>query len=259
VTTHHESDVEGRGLVEWVRLAGVAVQFLTRIPVRVRFEPGDLRRAAGAFPAVGVLVAGIGVGIRWSFEPWLGASLATVAAIGAMVVATGAFHEDGFADSADGLWGGRTAEERLRIMHDARLGTYGTVALIGLFATKYLALEPMTVPAFAATLVPAMVLARASSLWLLQALPPASQGLVTLVGPPGPAGWAVAIVTCAASSVGFGRWAWLPLVAAVLTCVLASAIARRKMGGINGDLLGAANQLVEVAVLLAGVVVFSTR
>jgi len=259
MTTRHGAGVGGRGPANWVRLAGVALQFLTRIPVRVRFEPDDLRRAAGAFPAVGALVAAIGLGVRWAVEPWLGVPLATVSALAAMVTTTGAFHEDGFADSVDGLWGGRTPEERLRIMHDSRLGTYGTVALIGLLATKYFALVPMSLPAFAATLVPAMVLARCSSLALMRALPPATDGLVTSAGPPTPTGWMVASVTAVASLVGFGRWAWLPVTAAALTCLLATAIVRSKVGGINGDQLGATNQLVEVSVLLAGVVVFVTR
>ena len=167
------------------------------IPVRVRFEPGDLQRAVGVFPLVGALVATIGIGVRWSLEPWLGTPLATIGALTAMVLATGAFHEDGFADAADGLWGGRTPEERLRIMRDSRLGTYGTVALVLLFATKLAALVPMSLGAFAKTLVPAMVLGRASSLVLMRAIAPAPGSLATLAGPPSTAGWMVAGLTCA--------------------------------------------------------------
>jgi adenosylcobinamide-GDP ribazoletransferase len=235
---------------------GGAVQFLTRIPVRVRFEPGDLRRAAGAFPAVGALVAAIGIGVRWSLTPWFGRPLATVAALAAMVLTTGAFHEDGFADAADGLWGGDTAEERLRIMRDSRLGTYGTLALVFLFAVKFAALAPMTLGAFAATLVPAMVLGRASSLLLMRAIAPAPESLVTLAGAPSAWGWIVAVLTCVGSLAAFGVWAWLPVIASAAVTVGAAAIVRAKVGGINGDQLGAGNQLVEVAVLLCGVVVF---
>lgn len=259
MTTHRDAGVGDRGPASWVRLVGAAVQLLTRIPVRVRFEPGDLRRAAGAFPAVGVMVAAIGLVVRWAFEPWLGAPLATVSALAAMVMTTGAFHEDGFADAVDGLWGGRTPEERLRIMHDSRLGTYGTVALVGLLAVKYLALAPMPLSAFAATLVPAMVLGRHSSLVMLRALPLATDGFATLVGPPTRMAWVVATVTALASLVGFGPWAWLPVAVAALACLLATQIVRRKVGGINGDQLGAANQLVEMSVLLAGVVAFVTH
>ncbi|HEX7248305.1 MAG TPA: adenosylcobinamide-GDP ribazoletransferase, partial [Actinomycetota bacterium] len=199
------------GPAGWIRLLGVAMQFLTRVPVRIRFEPGDLRRAAGAFPLVGVFVAGTGIGVRWALQVPLGTSLATVAAVAATVLVTGAFHEDGFADTADGLWGGRTPDERLRIMRDSRLGTYGTVALVLLFATKLAALVPMDLAGFARTLVPAMVLARASSLVIMRAIEPAPDSLAGLAGPPSSAGWAVAGVTSAASLAGFGVRAWLPL------------------------------------------------
>lgn len=245
-----------RGPREWVRLAAVALQFLTRIPVRVRFEPGDLRRASGAFPAVGALVAAIGIAVRWSLTPWFGRPLATILALAVMVLTTGAFHEDGFADAADGLWGGDTPEERLRIMRDSRLGTYGTLALIVLFGVKVVALAPMTLGAFAATLVPALVLARASSLPLMRAIAPAPDSLTTLAGAPSAWGWIVAGLTCTGSLAGFGVWALLPVIASGVVTVVAAAIVRAKVGGINGDQLGAANQLVEVAVLLCGVLVF---
>lgn len=236
----------------------MAVQFLTRIPVPVRFEPGELRRAAGAFPVVGALVAAVGIGVRWALIPWLDTQLATIAALVAMVLVTGALHEDGFADAIDGVWGGRTPDERLRIMRDSRLGTYGTLALVFLFATKLAALAPMSSTTFAATLAPAMVLGRASSLVLMRAIPPVPGGLATHAGAPPPAGWAVAGVTCALSLVGFGPMAWLPLAAAGLATLAAAAIVRRKVGRLNGDQLGAANQLVEVAVVLTGHVVSVT-
>ncbi|HVF07855.1 MAG TPA: adenosylcobinamide-GDP ribazoletransferase [Actinomycetota bacterium] len=245
------------GPSEWVRLLGVATQFLTRVPVRVRFEPGDLHRAAGAFPLVGVLVAAIGVVVRWALQAHLGAPLATVAALAAMVLLTGAFHEDGLADTTDGLWGGRTPEERLRIMRDSCLGTYGTLALVLLFSVKLAALVPMDLAGFASTIVPAMVLGRASSLVLMHVIEPAANSLAALAGPPSPAGWIVAGFTCVASLAGFGAQAWLPVVATAGTTWGAVAIVRRKVGGINGDQLGAANQLVEVAVLVSGVVVFT--
>jgi len=257
VTKRRAADLAPAPLA-WARLAGVAIQFLTRIPVHVRFEPGDLQRSTGAFPIVGALVAAIGVVVRWALVPWLDTPLATIAAITAMVLTTGAFHEDGLADAADGLWGGRTPEERLRIMRDSRLGTYGTAALVLLFATKLAALGPMTAGAFAATVVPAMVLGRASSLVLMRMIRPAPDSLATLAGPPSPAGWAFAAVTSAVSLAGFGPQAWLPLAAAVLATMASVVIVRRKVGGINGDQLGAANQLVEVGVLLSGVVVFVT-
>jgi adenosylcobinamide-GDP ribazoletransferase len=136
-------------------------------------------------------------------------------------------------------------------MRDSRLGAYGTIALILLFATKLAVLWPMDVGTFAASLVPAMVLGRASSLALMRALPPASESLAALAGPPTAAGSIVASATVAASLVGFGRWAALPFILSVVVAAGAAVVSRRKVGGVNGDLLGATDQLVEVAVLLA--------
>jgi adenosylcobinamide-GDP ribazoletransferase len=117
----------------------------------------------------------------------------------------------------------------------------------------------MGIAAFAAALVPAMVLGRASSFVLMRALPAAPESLATLAGAPSIGGWVVAGVSVAVSLVGFGLGAWLPLVLAALATAAAGGIALRKVGGINGDQLGAANQVVEVAVLVAGVVVFDVR
>jgi adenosylcobinamide-GDP ribazoletransferase len=225
--------------------------------VRVRFVEGDLQRAAGFFPAVGALVAWVGVAVRWGLGAWVGDGPATVLALAAMAATTGALHEDGLADTADGLWGGTTVEERLRIMRDSRIGTYGAVALILLVATKLAVLWPMDVEQFAAAVVPAMVLARGSSLVLMGALPPVPDSLASLAGPPATAGWVVAAVTCAISLAGFGRWAVIPLTVAVLVTTGASIVARRRIGGITGDLLGATNQFVEVSVLLAAAATFA--
>jgi adenosylcobinamide-GDP ribazoletransferase len=201
-------------------------------------------------------VAALGVAVRvlagWVWGPVVGG----VTGVLTVTLATGAFHEDGLADAADGLWGGTEPAERLRIMRDSRLGTYATVALIALLAVKFAALAPMSIAVFAATLVPAMVLARASSLILMRALPAAPDSLATLAGAPSVGGWVVAGASVAVSLVGFGVGAWLPLILALLVTAAAGGIALRKVGGINGDQLGAANQLVEVAVLVAGVGVF---
>ncbi len=239
------------GPAAWVRLAAIAIQFLTRLPVRVRYVEGDLRRAVGFFPAVGAIVAAIGIGVRWALGGVIGEGPATVLAVAAMVVSTGALHEDGLADAADGLWGGATPEDRLRIMRDSRLGTYGTIALILLFASKLVVLWPMDLGTFAAALVPAMALGRASSLVLMCRLPPESDSLAALAGAPTAAGWIVAGTTCTVALVGFGPWAVVPLALSLAITAGAEALARRKIGGLTGDVLGATNQVVELGVLLS--------
>ncbi|HEX8927721.1 MAG TPA: adenosylcobinamide-GDP ribazoletransferase, partial [Actinomycetota bacterium] len=135
--------------------------------------PEDLRRASALFPLVGLGVAGVGVAARAAVAPLWGTTVATVAAVVAMVLATGAFHEDGLADTADGLWGGWTPAERLAIMRDSRIGTYGTVALIAAFSLRLALLLPLGLADFARALACAHVLARASSLLLAHLLPAA--------------------------------------------------------------------------------------
>lgn len=109
-----------------------AVQFLTRIPTPALhgFEPDWISRSARYFPLVGLLVGGACAGVFWSaslvWTGWLPALLA----IAAGVLITGAFHEDGLADTADGLGGGLTRERALEIMKDSRIGTYGAIALV---------------------------------------------------------------------------------------------------------------------------------
>jgi cobalamin synthase len=157
-----------------LRLLDVAVAFLTRVPVpRTAVGPDDLRRAAAFFPVVGLGVAGVGIAARAAVTPFWGTAVATVAAIVAMVLVTGAFHEDGLADTADGLWGAWTPAARLAIMRDSRIGTYGTTALIAAFILRIALLLPLGLADFARAAACAHVLGRASSLLLARLLPAA--------------------------------------------------------------------------------------
>jgi adenosylcobinamide-GDP ribazoletransferase len=274
-----------RGFFEGLRLLAVAVGFLTRVPVpRPTIGPDDLRRASALFPLVGLGVAGVGVASRAAVAPLWGTTVATVAAIVAMVLVTGAFHEDGLADTADGLWGGWTPAERLAIMRDSRIGTYGAVALIAAFSLRLALLLPLGLADFARALTCAHVLARASTLLLARLLPAAdaaphaerpprvgalpddmeSDGRprsaapprprlgVSVVGSPGVWGTACAgAVVLATVGVAARWWAPVPLGAGLVVCLGCVRLFRRRLGGISGDALGAANQLVELAALAA--------
>jgi adenosylcobinamide-GDP ribazoletransferase len=294
-----------RGIFEGLRLLAVAVGFLTRVPVpRMTIGPDDLRRASALFPLVGLGVAGIGVVFRAAVAPLWGTTVATVAAIVAVVLVTGAFHEDGLADTADGLWGGWTPAERLAIMRDSRIGTYGTVALIAAFSLRLALLLPLGLADFARALACAHVLARASSLLLARLLPAADaprtnqlhardeEGRPALAdaGPSGdqpplegaladntepagslrpgapprprlgvsvmgsPGAWGIAcaaVVVLATVGVAARWWAPVPLVAGLVVCLGCVRLFRRRLGGISGDALGAANQLVELASMAA--------
>ena len=110
----------------------VAQQFLTRLPTPgwVDYEPGGLARSARYFPLVGLVVGALSALIWLIFAPILPASLAAGLAIAVMILATGALHEDGFADCCDGLGGGANQERALEIMRDSRIGAYGAIGLV---------------------------------------------------------------------------------------------------------------------------------
>ena len=254
-----EVRAERRGPRAWPHAAAVALQLLTRVPVRLRHvDDSDLRRSVAFFPAVGLVVAGAGIATRWAVEGWIGLPAATVLAVAVMVLITGAFHEDGLADSADGLWGGWTPERRVEIMRDSRVGTYGACALVLSLLLRVALLAPLPLEVFAYAVVTGHVLGRAAGVLLAALLPPvADQGLGAKVI--GVAGWgtalAVAAQSLAAAWYGAGSALWAPLLAAVLAVLLVRDLARRKLGGLTGDLLGAANQVAMIAAAAAVVAV----
>lgn len=231
----------------------VAVALLTRFPVgRNGTDPDDDWRAARAFfPAVGALVAGAGIVVRAAAAPLLGAGPATVLSVGAMVLATGAFHEDGLADSADGLWGGQTPERRLAIMHDSRIGTFGVVALVLVLALRFALLAPLALADFSKTVLAAHVLGRAAGVAVTATLPAAGAGLGSRVT--GPARWttvcAVTLGALVAGACAASRWFWAPVVAALVAAAAARSLVRRRIGCINGDLIGASILVAEVTVM----------
>ena len=179
-------------------------------------------------------------------------------AVATTVIMTGALHEDGLADTSDGLFGGRSPAQRLTIFKDSRLGTYGAVALCLTFGLRVTALGAMPPIAGAAALAAAHGLGRASLLFVMAALPYGGDIAAARTVYPdrrfGAATWAIAAIT---STVAF---AWLAAIApasALLGLVLASCLAIipalmswRLIGGYTGDILGATEQLVEIGVLL---------
>ena len=130
-----------------------ALAFYSRLPVPEGTPLPELSAASRYFPAVGLLVGAIGAAV-YGLAGWgLPHLVAVILSVGAMVLATGALHEDGFADTCDGLGGGWTREDALRIMKDSRLGTYGAVGLVLLLAIKLGALASMESSMVAWTLV----------------------------------------------------------------------------------------------------------
>lgn len=235
-----------------------ALAFLTRLPAGATGT--DLARACWAFPLAGLAVGAIAGGIYalalFLHLPPLAAALLALLA-GALT--TGALHEDGLADAADGL-GGNEPGQRLEIMRDSRIGTYGVLALIFGVGLRAAALGDIAAagPGFAAIAAAAMV-SRGLLPAVMHATPLASRtGLAAAVGRPG--------LTVAAIALGIAFFGAILLLGPALgaaALVLAAAavaamamLARRTVGGYNGDTLGAAQQGAEIAVLIAAAAIF---
>ena len=236
-----------------------AIGFYTRIPLRgLSTATEELARSAPWFPIVG---AGIGAIIATAYvglSLLLPNTVAAVLAVSAGAMLTGALHEDGLGDVADAFAGGWPVERRLEILDDPRQGTFGVMALSAAFLTRvsaiatldaYSALSLITA-AHALSRVPGIVLMRRQPLARTDGLAGALAGKLTSVHEVGGITIGVAI-----GALAIGTW----VVPAVVLCVLVSwgmsALARIKVGGIGGDVLGAVQQLTELAVLLLGVVV----
>lgn len=231
-----------------------ALMLLSRLPVPAT---GTARgaRAAWAYPVAGLVIGAVSA-LAGLVAHALGlpAALAALVALAAQIVTTGAMHEDGLADTADGLWGGWTRQQRLEIMRDSRIGAYGVMALFLSLTARWAALWLLfeAGPAAAAgAIMSAAALSRAAMPGLMAALPHARQdGLSHGVGVARPETAAVALAVGFFAALFFSGTGVFPaLVWAVAVTAILGAVARSKIGGQTGDILGAGQQLAEIAVL----------
>lgn len=270
-----------------LRLFFVALQFLTRLPTPrwVGFEPAWLQSCLRHFPLVGACIGGWAAAVLWGalvlWPPLVASALSLVAT----VWLTGAFHEDGLADTFDGLGGAVDRERALTIMKDSRLGSYGAVALVLGLVLKVTVVSALAGEATehavvwaAAALVWSHAVSRAAPIWLVWRLPYAGEAehakarpLATQVSG---AGLGIALVWVAVASMAtVAAAAWTEtadrseVLAAVISALAACALTtlccarwlRRRLGGFTGDALGATQQLVELAGLLAWLAVMGAH
>lgn len=235
----------------------MAASFVTILPV-VSSKPaadGAVARATWALPLAGLLVGLAGafvykVAIRFGLTP----NLAALLALATTALITGALHEDGLADTADGLGGGRTRERRLEIMRDSRIGTYGVCALMLSFGLRWSALATIANPwAVTLALCAAHTAARAGVPAFMSLVPPARpDGLSASAGsPPGRSvAIAFAVGTLALAFALGPAKALVGLVLLSLAGLLLAGLAIRQIGGQTGDVLGAFEQVGEILILL---------
>jgi adenosylcobinamide-GDP ribazoletransferase len=168
-----------------------------------------------------------------------------------MIAVTGALHEDGLADTVDGLWGGGDPQRRLAIMRDSRIGTYGVLALLGVLGMRAALLVPLDLPGFTRAVACGAVLGRAAWLPLTRLLRPAAPGLGAELDRPSPPASALATAALVAATliVAARWWAPIPLATAALAVLGSAQLLRRRLGGYTGDTLGFVEQAVELVVL----------
>jgi len=240
----------------------VALRFLTRLPVPFirTLDPPPLHAAMGMFPLAGAVTGALtGAVLAGAHLLRLPDLFAAILALTAAALITGAFHEDGLSDVADGFGGGHSREHRLEIMRDSRVGAYGalaiclaTLARASLF-TALLVLPPLGV---IAVLAGAAAFSRALMVDLLWATRPArSDGLSVQAGRPSRNTTLLAlalggtVAVAAASVVLTPAAAAIALVAAGVTLAMVRAAAMAKIGGQTGDVCGAGQVLSEIAML----------
>lgn len=255
----------------------LAVGFFTRFPVpsQPNFVESDLNHATKFFPLVGLLIGIFSASIFYVCSLLLTQPNAVLISMAATIYLTGAFHEDGLADSADGLGGGYSREQVLTIMQDSRLGTYGAAALFFVLMAKFQVLVALQKDFVVFGLVAGHALSRLCAVWLINSLPYAkpdnqytskAKPLATQISKAGficanifgllpmlliiwiifvatHGFWLVCLIFVALQvlCIGGAWWWW--------RCLLA-----RKLGGYTGDNLGAMQQITELAFYFAGLI-----
>ncbi|HZD30549.1 MAG TPA: adenosylcobinamide-GDP ribazoletransferase [Candidatus Angelobacter sp.] len=240
-----------------LREFAAAVQFMTRIPVPAfRYEPGLVLGGAKFYPLVGAVVALGGIATERLLRSHLPPAVTALAVLGYLVAITGGFHEDGLADTTDAFGGGWTRPRMLEIMHDSRIGSFGTLAICLSLLARWVLLTAMPPQRFPMYLLAAHVLCRWSTLPLgtfmdsargdglgarfAHKIPFASAAIGSLL--------AFAIVAWALRMQAF-----TPVIAVSVITLLCALYYRSQIGGITGDCFGATNQLAEIAVYVCGV------
>ncbi|REC96160.1 adenosylcobinamide-GDP ribazoletransferase [Kushneria indalinina] len=253
------------GLMRQWQWGCLAVSFLTRLPVRIRGEvtPQALGRCHRWFSLVGALI-GLGLAlVYWGIEAYLPSAVAVFMVLGLSLWLTGALHEDGLADCMDGLGGGQDVAQRLAIMKDSRVGSYGVLALSVSLVGRWLLLSALAQQDAALVMVALITshsLSRGLAAFMMGLLPylrsDGHSKVQALTGHQrgSDRGWLAGIaVIVAVLAAGVASGLVLLLTTALSGLVLYRWL-NRQLGGVTGDALGAVQQITEILLYLVLVV-----
>ena len=235
----------------------LAWQFLTILPgwrSEQEVSPPLLGRSTAFYPLVGLLLGLILWAAYWVFSLAFSRTVCDGLVLLVLVLITGAFHLDGMADTLDGMAAGKSSEERLLIMKDHRVGTFGVVGLIMILGIKFLALNSLPDEILGKSLAAALVLSRWSMVQLIYRAPYARpEGGLGKVFKENVKRREMILATATSLILAvlllrlWGALLWL--IIGVFTLGI-QALFKRKIGGVTGDVLGAANEVNEVLALL---------
>lgn len=250
----------------------LALSFFTRVPVRLPevIKPEMLHKASRYFALVGLFIGAVSALVFAIFASFLPISLAILISMACSLLLTGAFHEDGWADVWDGFGGGWTVEQKLNIMKDSRLGTYGAAALFFILMLKYQSLvllsanEENSILTLWYALILAHTLSRAVSTSLIFSMTYVSEDAQSKVKPLAQHLSTNSLLVLLITSV-LVLFTLLPamhcLVMIACLWVMRQLLIfwfNRQLGGFTGDCLGAAQQILEVAIYIILLVLAAT-
>jgi len=250
---HAQQGFTHKGWQEEWQAFWLAVGFLTRIPMLVRIDYSQtlMNRSSVYFPLVGLLLGAMYAGLFVLLEAFWATGICVALILVFHLWITGAFHEDGLADSVDALGGGYTVARRLEIMKDSRIGTYGTVALIMALGLKGLLLAEAKTVWLALLLSP--VVSRLTPLWLMRFLPYVTDPNTSKSKPvaEGFSAQRLAVATVTTLLIVVLAGGVMPALLAVTAVgLLWGAYLWRQLRGYTGDTLGASVVLSELVFLL---------
>ncbi len=237
-----------------------ALQFLTRIPTPQlqQFDPAWIQASARYYPLVGIMVGTLSAAVLWGASQLATPLVAALLAIAASMALTGCFHEDGLADTADGIGGGSSRERRLEIMKDSRLGTYGASVLflnLMIRAACLAALITFSPTLAAIAMICAQSFGRSAAVIAMAVMPYGGNPSMAKEGNPDRTGAHNVII---AVLIGIAPFVMLPPVMAgaglglgLLAAAIPAVLAWKHLGGRTGDVLGAVEQSFEIGFLLA--------
>lgn len=234
-----------------------AILFFTRIPVKLigKYNSEMLNKASKYLPLIGYLVAAISAGVFYISNIFFSVDIAIILSIITSILTTGAFHEDGLADTFDAFGGGWNKDQKLKIMKDSRIGTYGSIALILALLFKFVLLSEYKIINIISIIFLSQILSRVTPVVLIYFLKyvrldnsskskPVGQGISF-------SNLFVAILFAFSPLVFFSLKSLIIIPVLIITQFTLALWFKKHLGGYTGDTLGASQQISEIIILLS--------